>query len=142
MIDRPCNFFTINFTFYFLSHLVCNFRQYIRQLWSNSTRPEQQSDRNSTEPANRIRLGLNSKRPDDDSVKTTSPHSKFLGICTTICGHNLFAIPINKTMGAPSLSPSLFPSSLCQSKLSFSSTSTPKKTDGGQQQLAPSQRQG
>jgi hypothetical protein len=33
MIDRPSNFlFTINSTFYFLSHLVCNFRWSIRQL--------------------------------------------------------------------------------------------------------------
>jgi hypothetical protein len=85
---------------------------------------------------------LNFKRPDDDSVKETSPPSKFLEICTTIYGDDLFAIPINKTVGAPSLSPSLLPSSLCQSKLTFSSTSTPKKPDGGQQQQAPSQRRG
>jgi hypothetical protein len=44
---------------------------------------------------------LNSKRPDGDSVKETSPLSKFLGICTTIQGHDLFIIPINKTVGAP-----------------------------------------
>jgi hypothetical protein len=118
--------FTINCTFYFLSHLVCNFRRSIRQLWSNSTRPEQQSDRNSTEPVNRIRLNLNSKRPDDDSVKETSPPSKFLGICTTIYGHDLFAIPINKITGAPSLSPSILPSSLCQSKLPSPALALPK----------------
>jgi hypothetical protein len=45
---------------------------------------------------------LDSKRPDGDSVKEISPLSKFLGICTTIQGHDLFAIPINKTIGAPS----------------------------------------
>jgi hypothetical protein len=45
---------------------------------------------------------LNSKRPDGESVKETSPLSKFLGICTTIQGHDLFTIPINKTVGAPS----------------------------------------
>jgi hypothetical protein len=44
---------------------------------------------------------LNSKRTDGDSVKETSPLSKFLGICTTIQGHDLFAIPINKTIGTP-----------------------------------------
>jgi hypothetical protein len=69
--------------------------------------PEQHLDRNSAEPVNRIRLSLNSKRPDGDSVKDTSPLSKFLGICTTIQGHDLFTIPINKTVGAPSLTPSL-----------------------------------
>jgi hypothetical protein len=85
---------------------------------------------------------LNSKRPDGDSVKETSPPSKFLWICTTIQGHDLFAIPINKTVGAPSLSSSLLPSNLRQYKLSSSSTSTPKKPDGGQCQQAPRQRRG
>jgi hypothetical protein len=33
---------------------------------------------------------LNPKRPDDDSVKEASPPPKFLGICTTISGHDLF----------------------------------------------------
>jgi hypothetical protein len=37
----------------------------------------------------------------------TSPLSKFLGICTTIQGHDLLNNPINKTVGAPSLSSSL-----------------------------------
>jgi hypothetical protein len=82
---------------------------------------------------------LNSKRPDGDSVKETSPPSKFLGVCTTIQGHDLFAKPINKTVGAPSLSPSLLPSTLCQTKLSFSITSAPKKPDG---EPAPRQRRG
>jgi hypothetical protein len=82
---------------------------------------------------------LNSKRPDGDSVKETSPLSKFLGICTTIQGHDLFAIPINKTVGAPYLSPSLLPSNLCQSKLPFS-TSAPPKTNGRQWQQASCQR--
>jgi hypothetical protein len=45
---------------------------------------------------------LDSKRPDGDSVKETRPPSKFLGICTTIQGHDLSTIPINKTVGAPS----------------------------------------
>jgi hypothetical protein len=45
---------------------------------------------------------LDSKRPDGDSVKEISPLSKFLGICTTIQGHDVFVIPINKTVGAPS----------------------------------------
>jgi hypothetical protein len=45
---------------------------------------------------------LNSKRPADDSVKETYPLSKFLGKCTTIQGHDLFTIPINKTIAAPS----------------------------------------
>jgi hypothetical protein len=85
---------------------------------------------------------LNSKQPDGDSVKETSPPSKFLRICTMIQGHDLFANPINKTIGAPNLSPSLLPSSLCQSKLTFSITSAPKKTDGGQQQQAPRKRRG
>jgi hypothetical protein len=74
---------------------------------------------------------LKSKRPDGDSVKETSPPSKFLGICTTIQGHDLFATPINKTVGAPSLSSSLLPSRLCQSKLSSSITSAPKKLMAG-----------
>jgi hypothetical protein len=82
---------------------------------------------------------LNYKRPDGDSVKETSPLSKFLGICTTIQGHDLFAIPINKTVGSPCLSPSLLPSNLRQSKLSFS-TSAPQKINGGQWQQASCQR--
>jgi hypothetical protein len=45
---------------------------------------------------------LNSKRPDGDSVKETSPPSKFLEICTTIQCHDLFTSPINNTVGAPS----------------------------------------
>jgi hypothetical protein len=43
---------------------------------------------------------LNSKRPDGESVKETSPLSKFLGICTTIQGHDFFIILINKIVGA------------------------------------------
>jgi hypothetical protein len=45
---------------------------------------------------------LNSKRPDGELVKETSPPSKFLGLCTTIQSHDLFTSPINKTVGAPS----------------------------------------
>jgi hypothetical protein len=74
---------------------------------------------------------LTPERPNGDSIKEAFPPSKFLGICTTIQGHDLFAIPINKTIGAPSLSPSLLPSSLCQSKLPFSITSTPKNLMAG-----------
>jgi hypothetical protein len=48
-----------------------------------------------------------------------------------IQGHDLFATPINKTVGTPSLSSSILPSSLYQSKLSFSITNAPKKPDGG-----------
>jgi hypothetical protein len=51
---------------------------------------------------------LNSKQPDGDSVKETSPHSKFLGICTTIQGHDLFAIPINKIVAAPAFHQAFF----------------------------------
>jgi hypothetical protein len=69
---------------------------------------------------------LNSKRPDGDLVKETSPLYKFFGICTTIQGHNLFVTPINKTVGAPCLSPSLLPSNLHQSKLSFFTSAPPK----------------
>jgi hypothetical protein len=45
---------------------------------------------------------LNSKRPDGELVKETSPPSKFLGICITIQGHDLLTSPINKTVDAPS----------------------------------------
>jgi hypothetical protein len=51
--------------------------------------------------------------------------------------HDLFTIPINKTVGALSLSPSLYPSNLCQSKFSSSITNTSPKTNGEQWQQAP-----
>jgi hypothetical protein len=51
--------------------------------------------------SNRIRPSLNPKRPDDGSVKGVSPLPKFLGICATISGHDLFASLINKNLGRP-----------------------------------------
>jgi hypothetical protein len=117
MIDRPCNFVYHKLHFQFSVSFCLQFRRSIHQFRPNS--------------ANRIRLSLNSKRPDGDSVKQASPPSKFLEIYTTIQGHDLSAIPINKTVGAPSLSPNLSPSSLYQSKLSSSSTSTPQNLMAG-----------
>jgi hypothetical protein len=49
--------------------------------------------------SNRIQLSLNPKRPGDGSVERVSPLSKFLGICATISGHDLFARSINKNLG-------------------------------------------
>jgi hypothetical protein len=42
---------------------------------------------------------LESKRPDDSLVERASPLPKFLGICATISGHDLFASSINKKLG-------------------------------------------
>jgi hypothetical protein len=57
-----------------------------------------QSDFNQS---NRIGLSLNPKRPDDGSVEGVSPLPKFLGICATISGHDLFTSTINKNFGCP-----------------------------------------
>jgi hypothetical protein len=78
---------------------------------------------------------LDSKRPDGDSVKETSPFSKFLAICTTIQGRDLFTIPLNKTVGAPTFTKPLAfkPLPIYVFFLHHQHTS---KTNGGQWQQA------
>jgi hypothetical protein len=44
---------------------------------------------------------MNPKLPDDRSVEGVSPLYKFLGICATISGHDLFVSSINKDLGCP-----------------------------------------
>jgi hypothetical protein len=66
MIDRPCNFVYHELHFPFFVSPCLQFWTIHSATLVNSTRPEQQSDRNSTEPVNWIWLSLNSKRPDGD----------------------------------------------------------------------------
>jgi hypothetical protein len=51
--------------------------------------------------SNRIWLNMNPKRLSDSSVERVSPLPKFLEICATISGHDLFAGPINKNLVCP-----------------------------------------
>jgi hypothetical protein len=50
---------------------------------------------------NRIGLNMNPKRLGDGSVKRVSPLPKFLWICATISGHDIFVSSINKDFGCP-----------------------------------------
>jgi hypothetical protein len=75
---------------------------------------------------------LNSKRPDGESVKETYPPSKFLGICTTIQGHDLFTSPINKTVRARSFFHQAFSIQIfANSSLLFQSPAQPQKPMAG-----------
>jgi hypothetical protein len=60
------------------------------------------NDPTATQPnldqSSRIRLSMNPKRLNDGSVERVSPLPKFLGICTTISSHDLFASSINKDL--------------------------------------------
>jgi hypothetical protein len=130
MIRRPCNF--THHKLLLFQYLPYFSEQLLDDSFGNSgqTVSDPKNNLTATQPSfnesNRIRPSLNPKRPDDGSVKGVSPPPEFLEICTTISGHDLFASPINKNLGAPRLSPSPLLSSLCQSKLLLSSTSTSK----------------
>jgi hypothetical protein len=106
MLHQLCILLTISF--HFPTFVLPYFNeQFLDDPFGNSGQKvlDSKSNPTATQPnfsqSNRIRPRLNPKRPDDGSVEGTPPLPKFLRICTTISGHDLFASPINKNLGCP-----------------------------------------